>query len=80
MTLDALPPRTRARITSVDWAQLAPEEATRLQALGIDAGAEVEIAHRGVFAGHDPIALSIGRMTVAMRRAHARAMNVEELL
>ena len=79
MTLDALPPRARARITAVDWDALAPEEATRLQALGIDAGAEVEIAHRGVFAGKDPIALGIGRMTVALRRAHARAMQVEQL-
>jgi ferrous iron transport protein A len=79
MTLDALPLRRRARITAVDWSRLAPEEATRLQALGIDAGTEVEIAHRGVFAGHDPIALSVGRMTVALRRMHARAMQVEEL-
>ena len=79
MTLDALPTRTRARITAVDWDQLAPEEATRLQALGIDAGAEVEVAHRGVFAGRDPIALSIGRMTVALRRMHARAMSVEAI-
>ena len=79
MTLDALPPRRRARITAVDWDTLAPEEATRLQALGIDTGAEVEIAHRGIFVGKDPIALSVGRMTVALRRMHARAMSVEEL-
>lgn len=79
MTLDALPSHRRARISSVDWAALAPDEAKRLQALGLDAGAEVEIAHRGVFAGRDPIALSIGRMTVALRRAHAAAMTVEEL-
>lgn len=79
MTLDALPTRTRARITEVDWGQLAPEEASRLQALGIDAGAEVEVAHRGVFAGHDPIALNIGRMTVALRRMHACAMTVEAI-
>ncbi|WEK45997.1 MAG: FeoA family protein [Candidatus Andeanibacterium colombiense] len=79
MTLDALPVRRRARITAVDWGQLAPEEATRLQALGIDAGAEVEITHRGIFIGQDPIALSIGRMTVALRRLHAKAMQVEEL-
>lgn len=79
MTLDGLPLNTRARIAAVDWARLAPEEAKRLQALGIDAGAEVEIAHRGVFAGRDPIAIAIGRMTVAVRRAHASAMTVEEL-
>jgi len=79
MTLDGLPLNTRARIAAVDWARLAPEEAKRLQALGIDAGAEVEVAHRGVFAGRDPIAIAIGRMTVALRRAHASAMTVEEI-
>jgi ferrous iron transport protein A len=79
MTLDALPINVPARISAVDWAVLAPEEAKRLQALGIDAGAEVSIAHRGVFAGRDPIAIAIGRMTVALRRAHASAMTVEEL-
>jgi ferrous iron transport protein A len=79
MTLDALPTNVRARISAVDWAVLAPEEAKRLQALGIDTGAEVSVAHRGVFAGRDPIAIAIGRMTVALRRAHASAMTVEEL-
>ena len=51
----------------------------RIRALGIDEGAQVAIAHRGVFGGHDPIALSIGRMTLAVRRAHAAAMTVREL-
>lgn len=77
MTLDAFPSHRPARITAVDWSQLAPEEGMRLRALGIDEGAMVEIAHRGVFAGKDPIALTVGRMTVALRRAHARAMSVE---
>ncbi len=79
MTLDTLPLNRRARIAAVDWARLAPDEAKRLQALGLDAGAEVELVHRGVFAGRDPLALTIGRMTVALRRAHAAAMTVEEL-
>jgi ferrous iron transport protein A len=79
MTLDSLPANRPARIVAVDWSLLAPEEATRLQALGIDEGAQVLIAHRGVFAGKDPIALEIGRMTVALRRSHARAMSVEEV-
>jgi ferrous iron transport protein A len=77
MTLDSLPANCPARIVSVDWSQLAPEEATRLQALGFDEGVQVSIAHRGVFAGKDPIAIEIGRMTVALRRSHARAMTVE---
>ncbi len=79
MTLDLLPPGTRALITAVDWSALVAEEAARLQALGIDVGARVAVAHRGVFGGRDPIALSVGRMTVALRRAHARAMQVEAL-
>jgi ferrous iron transport protein A len=79
MTLDTLPTECRARITAVDWSLLAPEEAKRLRALGIDEGAEIAIAHRGVFAGKDPIAVEIGRMTVALRRSHAKAMKVEEL-
>jgi ferrous iron transport protein A len=79
MTLDMLPPRRRAEIVAIDWPALAPEEAKRLQAMGIDTGARVAIAHRGIFAGRDPIALLIGRMTVAIRRVHARAMTVEEI-
>ena len=79
MTLDLLPIGQAARIVAVDWARLVDEEALRLQALGIDSGARVSIAHRGIFAGRDPIALSIGRMTVALRRAHARAIEVEAL-
>jgi ferrous iron transport protein A len=79
MTLDALPLNTRARIASIDWERLAPEEVKRLRALGIDTGAEIEVAHRGLFAGRDPLAVVIGRMTIAMRRAHAMAMTVEEL-
>lgn len=78
LTLDLLPSRRRAEIIAVDWAALAPEEAKRLRALGIEEGARVAVEHRGIFAGHDPLALRIGRMTVAIRRAHARAMMVTE--
>ena len=79
MTLDQLPPRRRAEIVAIDWAALAPDEAKRLRALGVDQGARVAVAHRGVFGGRDPIALLIGRMTLALRRSHAAAMTVEEL-
>ena len=77
MTLDLLPAHRPARIVAVDWGSLAPDEAQRLRALGIDEGAKVAVAYRGMFAAKDPIALEIGRMTVALRRAHARAMTVE---
>jgi ferrous iron transport protein A len=79
MTLDQLLPRRQAEIVAIDWTVLAPDEAKRLRALGIDEGAQVAIAHRGVFGGRDPIALSIGRMILAVRRAHAMAMTVREL-
>jgi ferrous iron transport protein A len=77
--LDQLPLGRKARIAAVDWAQVVPEEAQRLRALGIDEGAEVTLAYRGIFAGRDPLAIEIGRMTVALRRSHARAMTVLEL-
>jgi ferrous iron transport protein A len=80
MTLDALPIGQKARIIAVDWAQLDDDEGRRLRALGIDEGARVAVAHRGVFGGADPIALEIGRMTVALRRGHARVMQVEPLI
>ncbi|MBX9665577.1 FeoA family protein [Novosphingobium sp.] len=79
MTLDELPLGLSARILSADWDALVPEEAQRLKALGIEEGAEVRLAYRGVFLGRDPIAIEIGRMTVALRRVHARAMQVEPL-
>ena len=77
MTLDQLPLGPFARIVAVDWDLLADEEGQRLRALGIDQGAVVAVAHRGVFGGGDPLALTVGRMTVALRRSHACAMQVE---
>ena len=79
MTLDQLAPRRRAEIVAIDWAALATDEAKRLRALGVDEGARVAVAHRGVFGGHDPSALLIGRMTLALRRSHAAAMTIKEL-
>lgn len=61
------------------WDALAPEEAKRLQTLGIVEGARISVAYRGIFAGRDPLAVAVGRMVVALRRSHARAIEVEEL-
>lgn len=77
LTLDQLPIGKRARIVAVDWSRLVDEEAQRLRALGLDTGARVAVAHRGVFGGADPLAVIVGRMTVALRRIHAAAMQVE---
>ena len=79
MTLDSLKPGETARITSVAWDRLAPAEGKRLRALGFDEGAEIGVAYRGVFAGSDPLAVTMGRMTVALRRIHAQAMEIEPL-
>ena len=77
MTLDELPLGVSARIIAVDWTALVTEEAHRLRALGLEEGAEVRLAYRGVFMTRDPLAVEVGRMTVALRRVHGRAMTVE---
>ena len=77
MTLDAFEHEKTARITAVDWAALAEDEGKRLKALGVDEGAEVSLIHRGIFGTRDPLAIRIGRMTIALRRAHALAIEVE---
>lgn len=77
MTLDELANDMTARISGVDWTAVAPDEVKRLQALGLDEGAEVSIAYRGTFFWRDPIAVRIGAMTVALRRSHARAFSVK---
>ena len=76
MLLDQLPNGQRAEIVAIDWTALPVDEGKRLRALGVDEGAMVSIRHRGIFFGRDPIALSIGRMTVAIRRVHARAISL----
>ncbi len=77
MRLDSLKPGQRARIIAVDTDAIPPQDARRLLALGIETGARVAVAHKGVFGGSDPIAVIVGRMTVAVRRAHAGALSVE---
>ena len=66
-----------ARIVAVNWTALAEDEGKRLKALGVDEGAEVAVIHRGIFGTRDPIAIRIGRMTIALRRSHALAIEVE---
>lgn len=79
MTLDGFDQERPARIVGIDWAVLAEDEAKRLRAIGVDEGAEVAILHRGVFGGRDPLALRLGNMTIALRRAHACAIEVEPI-
>ena len=79
MTLESLALGDSAKIANIDWDQLAPDEGQRLRALGLDVGAEVTISHRGIFGGADPLAIKIGRMTIALRRKHAAAMTVVQV-
>lgn len=76
MSLADRPLGNAVRVVAVDWVVLDEGEARRLRALGIDTGAVLSIAHRGILSGRDPIAVEIGRMTVALRRAHALAITV----
>lgn len=74
--LDELPFRTPATVTAVAWDMLADGEARRLRNLGLDDGVRIESLHAAPF-GRDPLAVKIGRMMVAIRRDHARAVSVE---
>lgn len=73
--LDQLKLGTRARIAAIDWSSLGDREASRLRHFGFDEGVSVEPLHLGPF-GKDPLAIRVGRMTVAIRRSHAKAVKV----
>ena len=76
LRLDELPLRQPLLIDSIDWAALGAAAAKRLRELGFDEGVAIEALHRGGWFGRDPIACRVGRMTVALRRAHAAAITV----
>ena len=75
ISLDRLTVGKKARVSAVDWAALDDAEACRLRHFGFDEGVIVEPLHLGPF-GRDPIAIRVGRMTVAIRRKHAGAISV----
>lgn len=74
-SLDDLSLGTCARVASIDWSSLKTSEASRLRHFGFDEGVAVQPLHLGPF-GSDPLAVRVGRMTVAIRRTHARAIRV----
>ena len=76
--LDRLKVGTRARVVGVDWPALDVGEACRLRHFGFEEDVIVEPLHLGPF-GRDPIAVRVGRMTVAIRRRHAGAISVTPL-
>jgi ferrous iron transport protein A len=75
LSLDQLKVGTEARVMSIDWAALEDAEGCRLRHFGFDEGMTVVPLHLGPF-GRDPIAIRVGRMTVAIRRKHAGAIKV----
>ena len=80
MTLDILPFGREATIALIDWPALSERDGRRLRELGFDEGVAVEPLHGGGWLARDPIAVRIGRMTVAIRRAHARQITVEPVV
>ena len=75
ISLDRLALGTKACVAAIDWTMLEAGEAARLRNFGFDEGVAVEPLHLGPF-GRDPIAIRVGRMTVAIRRKHAGAIHV----
>jgi ferrous iron transport protein A len=76
-TLDKLPGGVSALIVDVDWERLDLREARRLREFGFDVGSEVRPLNQSGLFGRDPMAVRIGRMTVALRKSHAMAFQVE---
>jgi ferrous iron transport protein A len=76
LIIDRLRPGQKAQITSIDRAGLDPLTARRLQELGFDEGVDVEVLHRAPLGG-DPLAVRVGNMVVALRRAMAALIEVE---
>ncbi len=77
--LDQLPLRQKRRVTGIDWAAIPKSEGHRLRSLGLDEGVFVEPLHRGILFWRDPLAVRVGRMTIAMRRKVAVAITCEDV-
>ena len=79
MRLDQLAKNGVARIVRIDWGAMDSAEGQRLREFGVCEGASVELLHRGGLFRPGVVACRVGRMTVAMRAAHARAIEVGAL-
>jgi ferrous iron transport protein A len=75
--VDLLPAGRRAVIAAIER-ERDESGAHRLFEMGFDEGVDVEVLHRGPVGGC-PIALRVGNMTVALRRAQAAMIAVEPL-
>ena len=77
MQLDELPLNRAATVRAIDWTAMPDGEGHRLRALGLEEGVAVEALHKGILLWRDPIAVRVGRMTIALRRKAAAAIQCE---
>lgn len=73
--IDQLAAGTPAIITGIDRAACSDSVWRRLHEMGFDEGVDVEVLHRAPLG--DPIALRVGNMMIAIRRAEAALVSVE---
>ncbi len=77
MQLDHLPLNRAAVIRAIDWDVLPDQEGQRLRSLGFEPGVTIETLHKGILMWRDPLAVRVGRMTVALRTNVAAAIDCE---
>ena len=77
MQLDHLPLNRAAVIRAIDWDVLPDQEGHRLRSLGFEPGVTIEAMHKGILMWRDPLAVRVGRMTVALRTNVAAAIYCE---
>lgn len=77
MQLDELPLNQRATVRSIDWTAIPDHEGHRLRSLGLEEGVGIEALHKGILFFRDPMAVRVGRMTIALRRKVAAAVICE---
>jgi ferrous iron transport protein A len=77
--LDVLPLRQKRRVTHINWSAIPAGEGHRLRSLGLDEGVIVEPLHKGILFWRDPIAVRVGRMTIALRRQIASSIQCADV-
>ena len=77
MQLHHLPLNRAAVIRSINWDVLPDQEGHRLRSLGFEPGVTIEALHKGILMWRDPLAVRVGRMTVALRTNVAAAIDCE---
>ena len=75
--LDKLPLNKSAIVRAINWSAMPEGEGHRLRSLGLEEGVQVEALHRGILLWKDPLAVRVGRMTIALRRKVAAAITCE---